>query len=119
MILVPMDTPRVKVIRPIAVFGFYGVPDRASEVTFENVRVPASNMLLERAVASKLRRAFLARAASTIACGWSAWRSALWRSCAGARGLSRIAFGKPIVEHPGSGRSASRSRESSSTRRAC
>ena len=46
MILVPMDTPGVTVVRAIGVFGFYGVPDRASEVTFENVRVPASNMLL-------------------------------------------------------------------------
>ena len=27
-------------------FGFYGVPDRASEVLFENVRVPATNILL-------------------------------------------------------------------------
>jgi acyl-CoA dehydrogenase len=46
MILVPVDTPGVNVVRPIAVFGFYGVPDRAAEVTFTNVRVPASNMLL-------------------------------------------------------------------------
>ena len=46
MILVPMDTPGVRVVRPIAVFGFYGVPDRASEVIFEKVRVPVSNMLL-------------------------------------------------------------------------
>ena len=46
MILVPLDTPGVTVVRPIAVFGFYGVPDRASEVTFEDVRVPAANMLL-------------------------------------------------------------------------
>ena len=46
MILVPMDTPGVRVVRPIGVFGFYGVPDRASEVTFEDVRVPAANMLL-------------------------------------------------------------------------
>jgi len=46
MILVPMDTPGVRVVRPLSVFGFYGVPDRASEVVFENVRVPAANMLL-------------------------------------------------------------------------
>ncbi len=46
MVLVPLDTPGVTVVRPIAVFGFYGVPDRASEVTFEDVRVPAANMLL-------------------------------------------------------------------------
>ena len=46
MILVPRDTPGVTVLRPLPVFGFYGVPDRASEVVFENVRVPAANMLL-------------------------------------------------------------------------
>jgi len=46
MVLVPMDTPGVRIVRPIAVFGFYGVPDRASEVVFENVRVPVSNILL-------------------------------------------------------------------------
>ena len=46
MILVPKDTPGVTVKRSIPVFGFYGMPDRASEVVFENVRVPASNMLL-------------------------------------------------------------------------
>ncbi len=46
MILVPTDTPGVKVVRPIAVLGFYGVPDRASEVTFTNVRVPVANILL-------------------------------------------------------------------------
>lgn len=46
MILVPKDTPGVSVKRSIPVFGFYGVPDRAAEVTFENVRVPVENMLL-------------------------------------------------------------------------
>ena len=46
MIPVPKDTPGVTVQRSIPVFGFYGVPDRASEVHFDNVRVPASNMLL-------------------------------------------------------------------------
>jgi acyl-CoA dehydrogenase len=46
MILVPRSTPGVRVIRSLPVLGFYGVPDRAAEVLFENVRVPASNMLL-------------------------------------------------------------------------
>jgi alkylation response protein AidB-like acyl-CoA dehydrogenase len=46
MVLVPRDTPGVRVLRPLPVFGFYGVPDRASEVVFENVRVPISHMLL-------------------------------------------------------------------------
>jgi alkylation response protein AidB-like acyl-CoA dehydrogenase len=46
MILVPLETPGVRILRPLPVFGFYGVPDRAAEVTFENVRIPSSNMLL-------------------------------------------------------------------------
>jgi len=46
MVLVPKDTPGVNVIRPIPVFGFYGVPDRAAEVEFRDVRVPVANILL-------------------------------------------------------------------------
>lgn len=46
MILVPKDTPGVEVVRPLPVFNLYGMPDRASEVRFTDVRVPASNMLL-------------------------------------------------------------------------
>ncbi|KEO86872.1 acyl-CoA dehydrogenase [Erythrobacter sp. JL475] len=46
MILVPRDANGVRVVRALPVLGFYGVPDRSAEVVFENVRVPASNILL-------------------------------------------------------------------------
>jgi acyl-CoA dehydrogenase len=46
MILVPRDTAGITVVRSLPVFGFYGMPDRASEVIFDNVRVPADHMLL-------------------------------------------------------------------------
>lgn len=46
MVLVPMETSGVEVVRALPVMGFYGVPDRASEVVLKDVRVPVENVLL-------------------------------------------------------------------------